>query len=279
MNIKFLLLGTSLSFIPLAVNAQCVVTQDCETLGYTETSCNGGKGVKCPFGNKWCCFETEESVCIDNGFKYSCSGTGYSGGSGDSCGGKYKKCSCTSGYKWSGSACKKESCSSSYKYTCKGIGYSGGSGSSCGGKYTSCTCASGYEWKDGSCVKKEEGELYFCKGKVVGVRISGMSFYIAMNDFDQMDWGRASGACSGYSFCDGAKGSLPTQAQLLTIYKYKESLNKLLSTYGGGKILDTAYWGQEYKDYIDNHCIVDMSNGLVSYTYRNVFFSRPILKD
>ena len=50
-NIKFLLIGTSLSFIPSLTFAQCVATQDCETLGYTETSCNGGKGVKCPFGN------------------------------------------------------------------------------------------------------------------------------------------------------------------------------------------------------------------------------------
>ena len=55
MKIKFLLIGTSLSFIPTLTYAQCVATQDCETLGYTETSCNGGKGVKCPFGNKWAC--------------------------------------------------------------------------------------------------------------------------------------------------------------------------------------------------------------------------------
>ena len=41
MNIKFLLIGTSLSLIPNLTFAQCVATQDCETLGYTETSCNG----------------------------------------------------------------------------------------------------------------------------------------------------------------------------------------------------------------------------------------------
>ena len=108
MKIKFLLLGTGLSFIPLTVNAQCVATQDCETLGYTETSCNGGKGVKCPFGNKWACLATEESVCSQNGFKYACSGTGYSGGNGDSCGGKYKKSNCVSGYEWKGESCQKK---------------------------------------------------------------------------------------------------------------------------------------------------------------------------
>ncbi len=66
-NIKFLLLGTSLSFIPQTVNAQCVATQDCATLGYTQSSCDGGKGVKCPFGNTWACFPSEEDICKDNG--------------------------------------------------------------------------------------------------------------------------------------------------------------------------------------------------------------------
>ena len=64
MKIKFLLLGTSLSFIPILSYAQCVETTNCETLGYTETSCNGGKGVKCPFGNKWACLGVNEEVCM-----------------------------------------------------------------------------------------------------------------------------------------------------------------------------------------------------------------------
>ena len=45
MKIRFLLIGTSLSLIPNLTFAQCVATQDCATLGYTETSCNGGNGV------------------------------------------------------------------------------------------------------------------------------------------------------------------------------------------------------------------------------------------
>ncbi len=43
MNIRYLLLGTCLSFIPILSYAQCVETTNCETLGYTETTCNGGK--------------------------------------------------------------------------------------------------------------------------------------------------------------------------------------------------------------------------------------------
>ena len=109
MKIKFLLLGTSLSFLPQLTFAQCVATQDCETLGYTETSCNGGKGVKCPFGNKWACIksdsECEQQFCDKYGFQYTCSGTGYSGGSGLACSGKYTACTCASGYEWKDGSC------------------------------------------------------------------------------------------------------------------------------------------------------------------------------
>ncbi len=135
---KILLIGTSLSIIPLTVNAQCLATQDCATLGYTETSCNGGKGVKCPFGNKWACLPTEVEICKKNGFTESCTGAGQSG-SGKSCGGLYAECSCAS----------------SYQYACTGTGYAGGAGSACGGKYTQCSCASGYEWSGSSCKRRE----------------------------------------------------------------------------------------------------------------------------
>ncbi len=112
-NFKFLLLGTSLSFIPLTVTAQCVATQDCETLGYTETTCNGGKGVKCPFGNKWACLGANEEECIKIAceklnFKYSCTGTGYAGGAGSACGDKYAQCSCASGYEWKDGSCQQK---------------------------------------------------------------------------------------------------------------------------------------------------------------------------
>ena len=165
-NLKFLLLGTSLSCFPQLAYTQCVTVQDCTALGYTESSCDGGKGVKCPFGNGWFCAEDESTVCDKNGFKYSCTGTGYSGGSGQPCGGKYKTCNCATNYTWNGNSCVL-SCSSSYQYTCSGTGYAGGTGSACGGKYTQCTCASGYEWKDGSCKHKETctiGTLFYSDG-------------------------------------------------------------------------------------------------------------------
>ena len=100
MKFQYLLIGTSLSLIPQTINAQCVATQDCATLGYTETSCSGGSGVKCPFGNKWACFKSESEFCNEYGFTLSCTGTGYSGGGSLACNGKYNYCSCTSGYTW-----------------------------------------------------------------------------------------------------------------------------------------------------------------------------------
>ena len=103
----FLLIGTSLSLIPQTINAQCVATQDCATLGYTETSCSGGNGVKCPFGNKWACFKSESEICNDLGFTLPCTGTNQTG-VGKACNGKYTECSCASGYIWNDSSQKCE---------------------------------------------------------------------------------------------------------------------------------------------------------------------------
>ena len=267
MKIKFLLFGTSLSFIPILSFAQCVETTNCETLGYTETSCNGGKGVKCPFGNKWACLATEESVCADNGFKYACSGAGYSGGNGDSCGGKYKKCNCATNYAWNGSSCAL-SCSSSYQYTCTGTGYAGGVGSACGGKYTQCSCANSYVWKSGSCKKEDKGEaignFYYCNGTVVGLKTDDMDFYIALRNVGtKMDWNSAYYGCLNYTFCGNINGTLPSQGQLRTIFSEKSKLNSLLSTYGGTEFEKGEYWSSTlYRTGVpDWYYTVRMNNG------------------
>ncbi len=149
----FLLIGTSLSFLPQTLNAQCVSPiQDCYALGYTQTSCPNGKGVKCPFGSGWYCGGTAAQDCIKLGYDKDCTGTEESG-NGETCNGKYQSCNCATNYTWNGSSCTL-SCSSSYKYTCTGTGYNGGKGTACGGKYTSCTCSNGYEWKSGKCQQK-----------------------------------------------------------------------------------------------------------------------------
>ena len=100
----FLFIGTSLSLIPTLTFAQCVATQDCATLGYTETSCSGGSGVKCPFGNKWACFKSESEICNDLGFTLTCTGSNQTGGGSKACNGKYASCTCASGYAWNNSS-------------------------------------------------------------------------------------------------------------------------------------------------------------------------------
>ena len=267
MNTKlFLLIGTSLSLIPTLTFAQCVATQDCETLGYTETSCNGGKGVKCPFGNKWACLPTKESICKEEGFTLACNETGQIGG-GDSCNGLYKQCSCDS----------------SYQYTCSGTGYSGGSGTACGGKYAACNCSSGYEWKDGSCQQKitdgVHGDLYYCGGVVVAVKSPGMSFFVAMKDLGQMNFRNAYSSCQNYSFCSNLKGILPSKDQLLTMYNNKSSLNSLLSANGGANLTEDWYWSSTGRNASNPYCFVYMSSGSVGCagysTY--LYYTRPIL--
>ena len=232
----FLLIGTSLSLIPNLTSAQCVATQDCATLGYTETSCSGGNGVKCPFGNKWACFKSESEIkgqlCTEMGFTQTCSGTNQIG-----------------------------------------------VGKPCNGKYTECTCASGHEWKDGCCQKITDGahgDLYYCNGAVVGVKASGMNFYVAMKDLGNMYWDSANSQCLNYSFCGNLKGALPSKDQLVTIYNNKSTINSLLSTNGGTKMAEEWYWSSTY--YGDEHSyFVDMSNGYVNASYLTNLYVRPVL--
>ena len=93
-------------------------------------------------------------------YKYSCTGSAYSGGVGMSCGGKYQSCVCANGASWNGSGC---GCASAYKYTCSGTNISGGSGSACNGKYASCSCVSGANWNGtgGVC---DSSYAYACTG-------------------------------------------------------------------------------------------------------------------
>ena len=271
MKLYFLLLGTTVSLFPLNLKAQCVATQDCAALGYTEASCNGGKGVKCPFGNKWACLPTKESVCKEEGFTQVCKGTGQIG-SGDSCGGLYKKCSCDS----------------SYQYTCTSNNQTSGAGLSCDGKYAACNCASGYEWKGNSCQLKisngAHGDLYYCNGKVVAVKTSGMDFFVGMENIGNMCRNEANIKCSNYVFCGNKTGILPSSSQLVTIYQNKSSLESLLISNGGTKLLtDDTYTSSTRKPSgiwssgkpLMDDIAVSMSDG--SEVHNGCGYVRPIL--
>ena len=125
MNKKYLLSSVTAGIALLYANhgtAQCLTKQDCAALGYTETSCSNG-GIKCPFGNTWSC-----TPLCGTAYKYTCSGTGYAGGTGSACGGKYTACKCASGYEWYNGSCTKE-CKVGWLYysdgTCANIKVSG----------------------------------------------------------------------------------------------------------------------------------------------------------
>ena len=100
MNIKFLLIGTSLSLIPNLTYAQCSPAQSCAELGYKETANKGGC-LKCPFGNGWYC---PQKKC-DASYQYTCTGSNEQPGT-DKCGDKYKSCACASGYEWKDGKCQ-----------------------------------------------------------------------------------------------------------------------------------------------------------------------------
>lgn len=255
-----------MAFVPQNVNAQCVSpVQDCYSLGYTQTSCPNGKGVKCPFGSGWYCGGTAAQDCIKLGYDKDCSGTGENG-VGETCNGKYKSCSCDA----------------IYQYSCSGTGYAGGSGTACGGKYTSCTCANGYEWKDGSCQMKvlngAVGNLYYCNDTVVAVKVSEMSFYVALRDVGKMGWYEARDSSTSYSFCGNIKGTFPSREQLITIYNYKSSLNNMFLTNGGTELINDLYWSSTT---IENGVFyfVSMNNGEAGSVWADAFMAnvRPVL--
>ena len=277
----------------------CALNQDCTALGYAQQTCPKWS-IKCPYdtsfvkcidcppsfseectgtgqiGEGQSCEGKYQSCTCDSSYQYTCTGTGESG-VGDPCGGKYQSCTCTSPYTWSNGAC---SCPSTYKYACTGTGYSGGSGTACGGKYTKCSCKSGYVWKNDSCQRQlngSQGDLYYCNGKVVGVRATGMGFYVAMKDLGRMNWSNANNQCRNYSFCGNVKGTLPTSEQLKSISQNKSRVNSLLSTNGGTQLTNIYYWSSTDNGF-NNYYIVYMSDGYVGDGYSNEYYSvRPIL--
>ena len=244
MKITYLCLGVSLALIPVAALGQCVATQDCATLGYTESSCAGGSGVKCPFGNKWACFQTEAEICSKYGFTQTCNGVGQIG-SGGSCAGLYQQCSCQD----------------TYKYTCTGTGYAGGSGTACSEKYTACVCSDRYEWVDGVCQPLDGiiGDWYYCKGQVVGIRAEGMNFFVATVDAsdDYVYWGAAD-ILSKEAFC--GKGRLPDNNELKLMYKNKSAINAMSIAAGGESLKDIWYWSSSSCG-SGSYCRLNMGDG------------------
>lgn len=204
----YLYLSTAIVGVMIVGNvwAQCVSTQDCTALGYTESSCPNG-GVKCPFGNKWFCGRSDEQcmelACDELGFKYDCVGTNIAGGEGTECNGKYVACKCASGYGWQDSSCQE------------------------------------------IVMNGPDGEVYRCNGSVFGVKTADMDFYVAMHDSGK-NIEHEDVRNTVYNFCADTPGVMPTKEQLLTIYKNHERINELLSQYGGNTFDDEYYWSDTW---------------------------------
>ena len=60
----------------------------------------------CQPGYDWNASSQNCTEQCSSSYKYTCSGTGYTGGSGEACGGKYKSCTCADGYEWKNGTCQ-----------------------------------------------------------------------------------------------------------------------------------------------------------------------------
>ena len=116
---------------------KCDAVEWCRDNDYIITSCSSPKYLdsQCPNGlslYKYC-------VCPGE-YKYSCTGTGYSGGSGTACDGKYTACNCATNYSWNGSSCIQPH---THSYSCPSGAYSSSSYCSYGTSGTTskvCSC-------------------------------------------------------------------------------------------------------------------------------------------
>ncbi len=80
--------------------AQCA-TEDCATLGYTESYNSSGNCLKCPFGEAYNC--GAGYICPDN-YTKDCNEENMVG-AGPACNGKYQSCTCANGYNFVDGAC------------------------------------------------------------------------------------------------------------------------------------------------------------------------------
>jgi len=126
----------------------------CLDNGYTTTSCSSPKilDVQCP--NNLSLYKT---CSCPSDYAYSCSGTGYSSGSGTVCDGKYTSCNCSTYYSWNGSVCAHV-----HSYVCPS-GYSASSSGMISPVSAAKVCQlSGCSSTSGVCYKEGHTHSYSC---------------------------------------------------------------------------------------------------------------------
>ena len=157
----------------------------CNEDGYTQSatcSSTQQKDGLCPYNNAY----YKQCVCKSE-YKYACTGTGYTGGSGSSCDGKYSKCSCSASYNWTGSVC-------TYVNPCAGYYECGGTwqyceGSKCSSDSTKCSTYCVSDYFPNSCDSSSNCNGIYRNGYCSGSCSSSSS--------------GGSGSCSQYGLYDG----------------------------------------------------------------------------
>ena len=156
---KKILLGfTALTVANSSYALDCKTIPSCANLGYTmQASQCSGEILRCPFdlSNDNAVFCVKGVQC--NGHNYDCSTIANASQDNelDECDGKFKKCTCASGYVWNGSGSGSCNCDTSvFKYTCTGSRQSIPNGAvSCNGKYKTCSCEEEYSFIGGECTR------------------------------------------------------------------------------------------------------------------------------
>ena len=302
---KIILMTSAAVIAPMSTIAQtptCTATPDCASLGYTEASCPNG-GVKCPWGDKWFCSSSESEFCSKYGFKYTCTGTGYSGGEGGACEEQYASCKCKDGYRWENGICAEMPWGE------------------CSGMATKCSMGD-ILFSDGTCsANKEFGKIPIaiviyideegCGQALAlksigsyewggyGTDISGLTNYTspstAINDFASCENSakiRAQGNSSTYPAVWAAYNytttgtkvgdwCLPAAGIFTSIYNNKSTINTGFSRAGGRKFTtSTEAWSSSENDYYHAwRSSFGGSFGLYNHNHKGYSFEvRPVIE-
>ena len=236
-----------LTLLPTLTHAEtCTPTPKCEDLGYNQSSCPDGGGVKCPWNTSLLyCGENGKKICTDMGYPYSCTGTNESP-SGKACANKYYTiCTCSSGYEWKNGKCEK----------------------------ATKTCAVGdVLYADKKCYPNPPSlspiGVVFSSGKAV-----------ALSDLSgTMTWSNANLQSSSYSAGGITGWHLPTKDELLAVYNNKSAVSSGLTAAEGSQFTSNLYWSSVTPDYTSRYYVVNPVSGNASYSSTDYgHYVRPVL--
>lgn len=124
------------------------------------------------------------------------------------------------------------------------------------------------------------GDLYYCNGSVVGIRIPYSDYVIAMHDLGDMTWSQADSATRNYTFCGNKSGILPQDTIVTVIQNHISEIQSYLRQNGGSELSDVIYWYNGYI-YLNGTDYYGYYNPVTRSTFRDVesavYRVRPVL--